>query len=197
MKVETIVLLLVVLVLFGTCAYAADCNNGGRYEDMGDGTVTDCRTGMIWLKNAQCADTSNGIANPKGTLTWYDAMKWVAGLGNGLCGLLDGSSASDWRLPTKTEMMGMVSYAKKRGFTNPVLTNGAGTDQWTPSGDVFTSVQSYLYWVSTPSHLVPFNAWCVSMSDSSLWVSDGTSDSLYIWPVRGGQSGSFGSLIIE
>ena len=75
MKVETIVLLLVVLVLFGTCAYAADCNNGGRYEDMGDGTVTDCRTGMIWLKNAQCTDTSNGIANPKGTLTWYDAMK--------------------------------------------------------------------------------------------------------------------------
>jgi len=197
-----IAILLAFLLLSGAWVYAADCNSGGRYEDMGDGTVTDCRTGMIWLKNAKCLSTSNGIANPTGTLTWFDAMKWVAGLygdgsGSTICGLTDGSSAGDWRLPTKSELMAMVSYAKKRGFTNPVLTNGAGTDQWTSNGDVFTSVQSDLYWVSTPSHLVPFNAWCVSMSDSSLWVSDGTSDSLYIWPVRGGQSGSFGSLIIE
>ena len=81
MRVGTIIVLTVVLVSLGTCAYAADCNNGGRYEDNTDGTVTDCRTGIIWLKNANCTDTSNGIAIPTGVLTWYDALTWVAGLG--------------------------------------------------------------------------------------------------------------------
>ena len=98
MRVGRIIVLSVVLVWVGTSAYATDCNNGGRYEDNGDGTVTDCRTGLIWLKNANCTDTSNGIANPNGYLTWYDALTWAAGLENGLCGLTDGSSAGDWRL---------------------------------------------------------------------------------------------------
>jgi hypothetical protein len=66
MKVGRMMVLMVVLVLLGTRAYAADCNDGGRYEDNVDGTVTDCRTGMIWLKNAECIDTANGIVNPNG-----------------------------------------------------------------------------------------------------------------------------------
>jgi len=47
------------LVVVSASAYAADCNSGGRYEINGapsaDGTVTDCRTGLVWLKNADCA----------------------------------------------------------------------------------------------------------------------------------------------
>ena len=62
MKAGRIVVLAFVLVLFGTWAYAADCNNGGRYELNGffnvlDGTVTDCRTGLIWLRNANCTES--------------------------------------------------------------------------------------------------------------------------------------------
>ena len=85
MRVGSIIVLTVVLVWLGTWTYAADCNNSRRDEDNTDGTVTDCRTGMIWLKNAACTDTSNGIVNPSGTLNWYDALTWTKGLGNGLC----------------------------------------------------------------------------------------------------------------
>ena len=76
MKNGTIAALLALLTLFGTCAYAADCNSGGRYEDMGDGTVTDCRTGLIWLKNANCSEPStpvNGVTNSGTGLYWKDA----------------------------------------------------------------------------------------------------------------------------
>lgn len=195
MSVKAIVLA-VVLVLMGTCAYAADCNNGGRYEVMGDVTVQDCRTGLIWLQNANCTDTSNRIANPGGYLTWYDALTWVAGIGNGLCGLTDGSSAGDWRLPTKTEWMAMVAYANYMGYTSPALTNAAGTTKWLLNGYAFNNVQSNGYWSSTTYASNTTFAWGVSMQYGYVYSSD-KANSFYVWPVRGGQSGEFGSLIIQ
>ena len=204
MKVGKIAVLLVVLVLFSTCAYATDCNIGGRYEDNNNGTVTDCRTGLVWLKNANCTSTTalNGVTNT-GLLKWKDAMKWVAGLygdgsGTFVCSLNDGSHAGDWRLPTKIEWMAMVEYAKRTpspGYTNPVLTNGAGTGKWT-AGDVFTNVQSDLYWSSTTYAGFETGAWTVNMWGGSIGGTSKTSG-VYVWPVRGGQSASFGSLRIE
>jgi hypothetical protein len=164
---------------------------------MGDGTVTDCRTGMIWLKNANCTDPSGGIdPNESGGqgLSWYDAMKWAAGLHDGLCGLSDGSSAGDWRLPTITEWMAMVAYAKKN-WTKPVLSNGAGTGQWT-EGDIFNNVQSSLYLSSTMDVYNSILAWAVSMWGGSVGFTHKLVNT-YVWPVRGGQEGTFGSLIIE
>ena len=200
MKNGRIIALTVVLVLFGTWAYAADCNNGGRYEILIDGTVTDCRTGLIWLRNANCGNTMNGITPDivNGT-TWYDAMKWVAGLGDtGTlstgCGLSDGSSAGDWRLPTKTELMAMVAFAKNAGYPSPLLQNAAGSGHWT-NGDAFDNVHSN-YWSSTTYAPSTAYAWVVDM-DVGYMGYDVKSNSYYVWPVRGGQSGSFGSLIIQ
>jgi hypothetical protein len=55
--------------------------------------VTDNLTNLIWLKNANC----------DGQKDWNEAETWAANLASGTCGLSDGSSAGDWRLPTKTE----------------------------------------------------------------------------------------------
>ena len=90
-------------VFISESAYAVvvlDCNNGGRYEDMGDGTVQDCRTGLIWLQDANCKENLGltGIDKSNGNLNWHDAKEWVAALESGYCGLNDGSSAGDWRL---------------------------------------------------------------------------------------------------
>jgi hypothetical protein len=130
MKIFNIAVLLAVLVLFGTCAYGADCNGGGRYEINrvfngasfdSTGTVTDCRTGLVWLQNANCKQASNGITpDTEGTLTWKNAMKWSAGLGHGTCGLNDGSGPGDWRLPTKTEWMAMIQNAINQHITPPL-----------------------------------------------------------------------------
>jgi len=201
MNIGKIAVMLAVLVLFGTCAYAADCNSGGRYEYLGDGTVQDCRTGLIWLRNATCTDASNGVApDPNnGSITWYKAMKWAAGLQDGLCSLTDGSAAGDWRLPTKTEWMAMVAYAKQRAYpTGPSLTNGAGSAQWT-AGDVFTGVNIIGdYWMSTTLLDYPDDtyAWYVFMGTGFVDAHP-KSWTLNAWPVRDGQSESFGSLRIE
>ncbi len=186
------------LVLPWAAAYAADCNDGGRYEDMDDGTVQDCRTGLIWLKNANCANNFGGIDKSTGTLDWHDAMTWVAAVrdtGNPAtsCGLTDGSSQGDWRLPTKTEWMAMVAYAKMKGYS-PVLTNAAGTAPLA-DGDAFNNVQSTnFYWTSTVNPLNITQAWIVNMEAGTFFL---TSSAAFVWPVRGGQSGTFGNLLIR
>ena len=187
-------------VLFSASAYAVvilDCNSGGRYEDMGDGTVQDCRSGLIWLKNANCSDNAGGIDKSLEVLTWYDALKWVAGLGSGLCGLTDGSSSGDWRLPTKTEWMAMVASAKKLGIINPPITNGAGTAPWN-DGDVFINVLAGCsYWSSTTDMDYADYAWMIITDNRGMFSGAKSLASGWIWPVRGGQSGSFGKLIIQ
>jgi hypothetical protein len=196
MKVIKITVLLAIMMLFGTCAYAVDCNNGGRYEDNNNGTVTDCRTGLVWLKNAGCTDEAGGVTPVDGELAWHDAMKWVAGLGNSICGLADGSSAGDWRLPTKTEWMAMVQSARNQTITNPALTNDAGTAKWGTGTSSFTYVQSYYYWSSTTDTTNTTKAWDVYLM-SGVMTDDDKATGSFIWPVRDGQSRSIGTLRIE
>jgi uncharacterized protein (TIGR02145 family) len=186
------------LVLVPTVsAYADDCHIV-RYVDNLDGTMTDCRSNLIWLKNAGCTDASNSVAPhlPEGYLIWNDAMKWVKGLQDGICGLTDGSSPGDWRLPSKTEWMAMVISAKKQGFTNPAFTNAAGTAQWTDSQTYdFQSLRNGTYWSSNTFSNT--EAWGVNTPDGSTAHGSKATTFVYVWPVRAGQSASFDSLILE
>ncbi len=190
MKIGRALIMTVVLVLMSSLAYADECNSV-RYSNNNDGTVTDCRTGLIWLKNASCMDTSGGVTPSPYVTSWSGAMKWAAGLGAGLCGLTDDSFAGDWRLPTNTEWMAMVASARKQLFTNPALTNGAGTAKWS-AGNIFDNVQSDYYWSST----IGSAADIVFLENGDSYI-DTLMGSNRVWPVRGGQSGTFGNLIIH
>ena len=168
----------------------SDCS-GGRYEDNDDGTVSDCRTGLVWLKNANCLETAGGIVKSGGSLNWTEAATWATSLGDGLCGLTDNSGFGDWRLPTKTEWIAMVANAKKQGFKTPALTNRAGTAVWT-AADLFDNVQSAdrnFYWSNTSMPGTPYPvAWCVNMGDGNVsWGCTKASNATYVWPVRAGQ----------
>lgn len=203
MTTRTMSLTILLIFLLTTSLCSADCNSGDRYEDNLNGTVTDCRTGLIWLKNANCKSASGGVLpDGNGFMSWQNALKWVAGLEGGvigLCGLSDGSAAGDWRLPTKTEWMAMVANARKQGLIFPALTKGSGVGQWT-DGDIFNNVQwldsSIGYWSSTSYPYSTLNAWVMVMLDGSvnLWSKDNID---HVWPVRGGQVGSFGYLFVE
>ncbi|OAD18933.1 protein containing DUF1566 [Candidatus Thiomargarita nelsonii] len=138
-----------------------------RYTDNGDGTVTDNRTGLIWLKNTNCFGQQN----------WKKAMQSAAKLAQGQCGLRDGSRAGMWRLPTIKEWEAMMDTR----YRKPALSNAAGTGQW-KEGDAFSSVK-YWYWSST-EHSTS-SAWYVNLSVGS--VSGNVKTSLnYVWAVRGG-----------
>jgi len=134
-----------------------------RFTDNGDGTVTDNLTGLIWLKNANCFEQR----------IWTDAISDAAGLNSGECGLTDGSSAGDWRLPHVRELQSLIDY----GRFNRAL----------PSGHPFSNVQPDFYWSSTTFSNDPTVAWHVYFYIGNVSGGNKASAQIYVWPVRGGQ----------
>ena len=78
-----------------------------RFTDNRDGTVTDTRTGRVWLKQAACL----------GECTITAAQRAIGHLAQGRCGLSDGSSPGDWRLPDRDELQSLLDP----GNFSPVL----------------------------------------------------------------------------
>lgn len=157
-----------------------------RFTDNKNGTVTDNLTGLIWLKDANCTETSGGIVRNSGLLNWQSALTWSNKLANGKCGLSDNSVAGDWRLPNVNEMRSLVDYSRH----DPAL----------PSGHPFSNVQSVWYWSSTTNPVFTAGAYNVGISRGSIHMGrkqdsvPGTSrvgnkagSVLGVWPVRNGK----------
>ncbi|HOP46380.1 MAG TPA: DUF1566 domain-containing protein [Desulfobacteraceae bacterium] len=70
-----------------------------RFTDNGNGTVTDNMTGLIWMKNARCTEFYFNDTTGKNQRNWNNALTAANNLSAGYCGLTDGSSSGDWRLP--------------------------------------------------------------------------------------------------
>jgi hypothetical protein len=150
--------------------YAENAKNAlqdDRYIDNDDGAVTDTRTGLVWLKNANCLNRQN----------LETAMQSAAELAHGQCGLSDGSKAGDWRLPTKDEWEMMLDDKRSK---EPVLSNAAGTDKWI-EGEVFSDVQTHFYWSSTEYSIG--RSWFVLLYDGFVGF-DRLTKVFHVWPVR-------------
>ena len=114
---------------------------------------TDPKTGLQWLSDANVAGKR---------MTWDGAMQWVK--------TLNVAGYSDWRLPTKDEL---VAFAKQ-GRNRPA-------DYFNVNG--FSSVESNNYWSSSTYSGISDSAWFVSMFDG--YVSH--TYKYYngeVWPVR-------------
>jgi len=133
-----------------------------RFTDNNDGTVTDNKSGLVWLKNANCFDQKD----------WSTAMASARYLRNGQCGLRDGSGAGQWRLPSKAEWETLID--KNAG--DPAL----------PTDYLFTFVHSDYYWSSTTYVLNNRYSW-VAYLKAGLMTAYNQSDSYYVWPVRDGR----------
>ena len=114
-------LALVMIVLIVPAVQSQD-----RFTDNGDGTVTDNMTGLVWLEDVSCNNS---------TAAWATALSWAASLYDGSgssggvnndCGLSDGSLAGEWRVPTISEFQSLAYMEVE----NPAISNTAGTGQW-------------------------------------------------------------------
>jgi len=153
-------------------------DNSNRYVDCGNGTVHDTVTNLIWLKNADCF----------GLLGYAAAGNAAAGLEDGECGLTDGSSPGDWRLPTKEEWEATVETAVVRGCTGasaPVLTNASGEGCFISGPQQFANVHSAFYVSSSASGTYPDAVWRMSLNSGSVLDTIKTV-AAYVWPVRVG-----------
>jgi hypothetical protein len=129
--------------------------------------VTDDLTGLVWLQNADCFSDNYGWS------TWPEAFTETNTLAHGQCGLMDGSSAGDWRLPTIDELRSLFDP----GLSPPYL----------PDGHPFTNVQvdEPGYWSSTPSTDHPSFAWSVDLASSVAYYDMYNYYwEAFVWPVR-------------
>lgn len=92
-----IVMMILSISLFG----------GSRFGNNKDGTITDTKTGLMWQRDGKSA----------GVMNWHKAKKY--------CNNLRLGGHSDWRLPTRKELAGLIaegnrpyhSWLKKQGFS--------------------------------------------------------------------------------
>jgi hypothetical protein len=103
--------------------------------------------------------------------TWQNALTSANFLSSGYCGLTDGSSEGDWRLPNYKELVSLLDL----GQDNPAL----------PS-DNLIQVQYNLYWTSTTIEDARDNAWSVDFR-SGVATNRAKVQSWYVLAVRGGQ----------
>ena len=149
-----------------------------RFEVNDDGTVTDTRTGLVWLEDASCAELPR--TDDSGRAYGSTAILAAGDLAAPACGLADGSVAGDWRLPSRAELESVLDL----GFARPALSNAAGSARWS-AGDPFTGVETSYYWSSTPLAEDPTYVWCVDLYDGVVFYSYEV-NYYYVWPVRDG-----------
>jgi hypothetical protein len=100
----------------------------GTFE-AGGGVVTDAVTGLVWQRTVA-----------SGQLTWQAARGYCAGLAAG--------GATDWRLPTRVELMTLVMHDGR----SPAI-----------DGSAFPGTPAAAFWSDTPLHcLVSGRAWFLS-----------------------------------
>lgn len=166
----------------GTRADGPCFDNTNRYVDCGNGTVTDTLTGLIWLKQSDCLPNN----------TWVAANQAAAVLKNGDCGLTDGSSAGDWRLPTKDEWSATIARAVSLGCKAggsggpPSLTNDTGTACYSTGPSSFAGLATASYWSSTTNESVPSAASYADLFYGDIFGISKAFVTRRVWPVRGG-----------
>jgi hypothetical protein len=120
---------------------------GTRFTDNLDGTITDHLSGLLWLKNAGCFTPTD----------WSAALTAASQLASGACGLTDGSTAGQWRMPNVNELESLVDVSQ----SNPALS----------AAHPFTNVDlSRAYWSSTTYMAGPANAMAIRFTDGR-WIN--------------------------
>jgi Zn-dependent metalloprotease len=153
--------------------------NPMSFTDNGNGTVTDNNTNLMWQK---CSAGQNNDATCSGTAltyNWYQASGTYNASYNpssqDVCGSLNLGGYSDWRLPTKKELMSIVDHSIP--YPGPTI-NAA----------YFPNTKSSYHWSSTTDAVYPDDgAWYVNFYNGLVDSPNKSNNYFYVRCVRGGQ----------
>ncbi len=128
-----------------------------RFDDNGDGTMTDKLTGLIWPKDA----------NNRFRMTWNEAVLYVVKLNRE-----NYLGKNDWRLPNINELESLINAEED------------SVDAWLNGQECgFTNVFMDYYWSSTYGAGGSRAAWIVDMGYGYAFSTYKTISNL-VWPVR-------------
>jgi len=129
----------------GTGQDGAYSINPMSYIDNGNGTVTDKNTGLTWQKEVD-----------QQAYSWFQASGTIdtahGQSRQNVCGMLNLGGQTDWRLPTKKELMSIIDYSVP--YPGPTI-----------KVDYFPDMAPLHYWSATSFAGNPDLAWLVGFSD--------------------------------
>ena len=156
-----------------------------RYRDNGDGTVTDVKTGLQWMRFSLEQEWKGGtcVGEAK-TYTWTDATKAAEALNrNG-----GYSGHRDWRLPSKDELLSLVYCSSGKPKTwNDTGVRCEGDYDWpTIHQQAFPNTSSSDFWSASAYAGNSSYAWYVYFYDGGAYYSY-KSNAFQVRLVRAGQ----------
>jgi hypothetical protein len=144
------------------------------------GMVYDDVNNITWAADANLAQTSGYDAD--GLMTWANAVAWADQLTLG--------GFTDWSLPTTVPaLFGYNQTGSQMGdlFYNQlgVSADSSIATSTNPNYNLFTNVQSDVYWSGSEYAPNPSSAWYFG-TDNGYQSRDGKDGQLYAWAVRPG-----------
>jgi hypothetical protein len=151
--------------------------DGVNFIDQKDGTVYDCVTRLVWIKEAIAI----------GELTWAEAISKCDSVAHGQYGLEDNSVPGDWHLPNTEELESLVDPNRMNwDFTLPAL-RGVYKGQSYNGLDIFGYISDNThFWSSNECELDSSQALAIDLDDymfQSFYCEDKTRN-YYVWCVR-------------
>jgi hypothetical protein len=132
---------------------------GPRFINNGDGTLSDTVTGLTWLKKADCIHQD-----------WVNALASINNLASGQCGLTDNSTAGQWRMPNRQEMLSLSDRAPtfpQADYFNGQAQGSGGPVTMPPIFNTF--IVSDYYWTSTTTAADTLEAWALYSCDFGVY----------------------------
>src|SRR5437879_5351345 len=162
-----------------------------RYQNNGDGTITDLNTGLMWEQKIRDAVGAEGLHDVNLKLPWDSATTtiwdWLEEVntegGTGLAGY------NDWRIPNVKELQSIVDYGTFSPSVDVAFNNGPGTGPCSVSECSLTEKTTPInYWSPTSLAINPVNAWFVAFNSGGGFVGFDVKSNrnLTVRAVRGG-----------
>jgi hypothetical protein len=141
----------------------------GRYRDNGDGTVTDGRIGLQWMRFALGQEwKDNTCIGEAKEYTWQSALDMVDVLN------CQGGYASycDWRVPTKEELLTLVycSSGKPKMWNDTGKSCQGDYQHPTIHQQAFPNTPTRLFWSSSTDMNDPAYAWSIYFGGGYLYA---------------------------
>ena len=127
-----------------------------RFELVGETLVLDRLAGLSWPRDASAAPWPMTLEEAQAWIAERNAQIWLG--------------HADWRLPTRRELLSLVSLAHAR----PAL----------PPGHPFKNIFQHWHWTSSPAASAPGHFWRVHLEGGRMFPGPGDARHMVL-PVRG------------